>query len=106
MKIHLIAGAALVALAAVTAAAQPPAPPQGGPGGGMMRMPQNRAEVQQLIQDRFNGADANHDGFVSREEMEAGMGAGRGPGGEGSGMRGPNRGDRFDRMDANHDGKL
>jgi hypothetical protein len=92
MKTLLFAGAAVAALASGPAFAQPP---QGGPGGGM-RMPQNRAEVQQMIQQRFSEADANHDGFVTREEM------GAGPGGSGAGRGG----NRFDRIDANHDGKL
>jgi hypothetical protein len=101
MKILLFAGAAMAALAAAPTVAQPPQGAPGAPGGGM-RMPQSRAEVQQMIQERFADADANHDGFVSRDEMS---GAQRAP--AGNGRPGAGRGgDRFDRMDADHDGKL
>ena len=89
MKFFLFAGAAF-AMLAMPASAQPP---QGGPGG--MRMPQNRAEIQQMIQDRFAAADADRDGFVSPAELG---GPGAGQGGRG--------GNRFARIDANKDGKL
>ena len=89
MKFFLFAGAAF-AMLAMPAYAQPP---QGGPGG--MRMPQNRAEIQQMIQDRFAAADADRDGFVSPAELG---GPGAGQGGRG--------GNRFARIDANKDGKL
>jgi len=110
MKIRLIAGAAFAVLAATPVLAQPPAGGAGAPAvpggpGGMMRGPQTRAEVQQMVQDRFARADANHDGFVTREELDAAMAAeGRGAGGRGPGRGG--RGNMFDRADANHDGKL
>jgi hypothetical protein len=88
MKIFLFAGAAFATLSGAPAFAQPPEGAPRSPGGPGMRMPQNRAEVQQMIQERFGASDANGDG---------GQG---GPGGRGGG------GNRFDRLDANRDGKL
>jgi len=41
--------------------------------------------------ERFNEADADHDGFISREEADKGM---------------PRLAPHFDEIDANHDGKL
>ena len=90
MKFFLFAGAAFAAFA-MPASAQPP---QGGPGG--MRMPQNRAEMQRMIQEHFAAADANRDGFVSPAEL----------GGPGAGQGGGRGGNRFARIDANKDGKL
>ena len=93
MKFFLFAGAAFAAFA-MPASAQPP---QGGPGGpGGMRMPQNRAEMQRMIQEHFAAADANRDGFVSPAEL----------GGPGAGQGGGRGGNRFARIDANKDGKL
>jgi hypothetical protein len=103
MKTIFLAGAALVAAAVSPAFAQPPQDgPAGASGRGGMRLPESRAEVQQMIQERFATADADHDGFVTREEMEGGGN----PGGGQSGAAGGRRGNRFDRADANHDGKL
>jgi len=101
MKTIFLAGAALAAAAATPAFAQPPQDgPAGAPGRGGMRMPESRAEVQQMVQERFAAADANHDGFVTEAEMQ-------GPdGGGGQGGRGGRRGRMFERADANHDGKL
>jgi hypothetical protein len=91
MKIFLYAAPAIALLSASPVLAQPPGGGPGGPRPGM-GMPEHRTEVQQLVQDRFGAADANHDGFVSRDEMG------------GPGMRGGDN--RFDRLDADKDGKL
>jgi Ca2+-binding EF-hand superfamily protein len=80
--------------------------------------PVTRAEVQVQVQANFARLDANHDGFVTREEAEAGRaareagapaaGARRGgfrSGGAGT-MFARFGGRGFDEMDANHDGKV
>ena len=102
MKILLCAGVALAAMTAAPAFAQPPQGGPGGPGGGM-RMPQTRAEVQQMIQERFAAADANHDGVVTEQELQGTMS----PSATGQGgARGRRGGNMFERADSNHDGKL
>jgi len=115
--------AALVAAAAVPAFAQPPAPvappapaatPPAAAEAPRFLRPVTRAEVQAQVQAAFARLDANHDGFVTREEAQAGRpprpeGA---PAGAGGGFRGGGTmfarfgGRGFDEMDANHDGKV
>jgi Ca2+-binding EF-hand superfamily protein len=73
--------------------------------------------VQAQVQASFARLDANHDGFVTREEAEAGRpprpeGAGAGAGAGRGGFRGGGNmfarfgGRGFDEMDTNHDGKV
>jgi hypothetical protein len=118
---HKIVLAALAAAAAFPAMAQPTKPvlppvPNAAPApaGPMMRAV-TRAEVQTQVQANFARLDANHDGFVTREEAEAGRpprpegaGAGAGRGGyRGGGNMFARFGGRgFDEMDTNHDGKV
>jgi hypothetical protein len=117
--------AALAAAAAVPALAQPPAPaappapatpPAAGEAPRFMR-PVARAEVQTQVQAAFARLDANHDGFVSRAEAEAGRpprpegapAAGEGRGGfrgGGGNMFARFGGRGFAEMDANNDGKV
>jgi hypothetical protein len=102
MKTIFLAGAMLAAAAASPVFAQPPQDGQAGATGrGGMRLPQSRAEVQQMIEQRFADADANHDGFVTQEEMQGAGGPAGGQGGQGG-----RRAGMFERADANHDGKL
>ncbi len=120
MKKILFAGAALAALIAIPASAQI----GGGQPRGPMAGPLTRASVQANVQARFAMVDANHDGFVTREEADArtefrrermrermqarrGRMEARGERGEGRGqdMR-ARMSDRFDRLDANHDGSI
>jgi Ca2+-binding EF-hand superfamily protein len=92
------AGAALAALAAAPAPAQPD-----GEGPGRFAQPQTRAAVQARVQARFERADSDRDGFVTRDEVEARAEARRGQMQE---RRGERREQRFDRLDSNHDGAL
>ena len=77
MKFHLLTGLAVAALAAPLAAQLPPGPP-----------PQTRAEIAQLMAERFAFSDADHDGFLTADEL---------------GERGPAM---IARMDADQDGKV
>lgn len=108
----------IVALAATAAAlpalAQPPVPPAPGPGlqRGRLAGPMTRADVQARVQRMFARLDANRDGYVTRDEIEAARtlrGGRHGPRGMGAerGVRADpaRRGERlFARLDANRDG--
>jgi Ca2+-binding EF-hand superfamily protein len=96
MKKLLFAGAGLLALAAVPALGQPG-------GEGRFAQPLTRAAVQAQVQARFARADANRDGFVTRDEVRARAEAGRA---ERQAGRGERRARMFDRLDANHDGSI
>ena len=79
MKIPCLAAAAFAALAAAPLFAQPaqaPAPPS------------TRAEMEQSVQQRFAMRDANHDGFLTADEL---------------GDRAPMM---MAQLDADHDGKI
>jgi Ca2+-binding EF-hand superfamily protein len=125
MKKLALIGVAAAALLSIPASAQVE-----GPRAGRMAGPMTRAAVQQMVEARFARADADHDGFVTREEVGARMAAGRderqdrrgdrqargndtqGPRGDMRGDRGPraDRGERraglFDRLDADHNGSI
>jgi hypothetical protein len=69
-----------------------------------------RAEVSDHIRRMFARLDTNHDGFVTREELDAmhqrmGMRADMGQR-FGDRMEKPDRAAMFDRLDANHDGTI
>jgi Ca2+-binding EF-hand superfamily protein len=120
------AAAALVfAVGAATAQPAPPPPPGVASGTAPMAMPRaapharmmvmsnrdmTRDEVARHVGEMFAHLDANHDGFITRDEMAAvhqRMTAMRGerakrPGGHAM----PNRAAMFDRLDTNHDGSL
>jgi hypothetical protein len=112
--------AALAAAAAAPVAPPAPVAPTPAPSGveapRIMR-PVTRVEVQAQVQAAFARLDANHDGFVTREEAEAGRpprpegaaGAGAGRGGfrgGGGNMFARFGGRGFAEMDANTDGKV
>jgi Ca2+-binding EF-hand superfamily protein len=101
MKKVTLGGLALAALAAVPALAQSPAD---APGRHRTARPITRAVFLKHVEDRFARLDANHDGFIDRNEAGAPTeAAGRGP----RGPRGrPDPQASFDRMDANHDGSI
>jgi Ca2+-binding EF-hand superfamily protein len=80
-------GAAIAALAAMPALAQ-----QGG--GGPNAGPITRAQMQQMTQQRFAQMDANHDGFVTPDEMTA------------AGGDAQRAAAMLQRLDTNHDGKI
>jgi hypothetical protein len=103
MKTFILAGAALAALAAIPASAQP---------GGQMRgqAELTRAEMQQRVQARFARADANRDGFLTRDEAPARPQGVRGERREDRAERRAERGGRrallFARLDSNRDGMI
>jgi hypothetical protein len=80
MKTKFLAAAAFAGLAAAPLLAQPAGTP--------MQPPSTHAEMVQRTQERFAAADANHDGFLTADEL---------------GERGPMM---VQRADADHDGKI
>jgi hypothetical protein len=104
MKLLILAGAGLAALAALPAAAQPvPGPDAGFRGRGEAARPLTRAAVEARVEARFARADANRDGFITREEAQAARPGARGDRGE----RPTGRRDAlFARLDTNRDGQL
>jgi hypothetical protein len=86
-------GAAIAALAAAGVSAQP-APPTPAAPAAPVQGPITRAQMEAGVQQRFAQMDANHDGFVTADEM---VGAG------GDTQRATTM---MQRTDANHDGKL
>lgn len=97
MSKFLFAGAAFAALAAVSAAAQP-GEDRPRPGG-----PLTRADVEARVEARFARADANHDGFVTEEEVRLGAEQRRA---NRQHRRGERRAQLFERLDADHDGSI
>jgi Ca2+-binding EF-hand superfamily protein len=140
MKAYLLGGAiAALGLAAAVSAAQPAPPPgvaQGTapaplappPPAGRTQMRvmiggdhvMTRQEVAEHVGKLFVKLDTNHDGFITKEEMEAfhqkfaGMAdmgrevgeRARGMAEMGHEMAMPDRGAMFDRLDTNHDGSI
>jgi len=124
----LIGGAAaalVIAVGAATAQPAPPPPPGVASGTAPMVMPRaaphtqmmimsnrdmTRDEVARHVSEMFAHLDANHDGFITKDEMAAihqRMVAMRGERGKRAGERAmPNRAAMFDRLDTNHDGSL
>jgi len=80
MKTRFLAAAAFAGLAFTPLLAQPAGAPASPPS--------TRAEMQQSIQARFAARDANHDGFLTPDEL-----------GENGAMM-------IERLDADHDGKI
>ena len=79
MKIHVLAVTAFAGLVAAPLFAQPAQAPT---------PPSTRAEMEQSIQQRFAMRDANHDGFLTADEL---------------GANGPMA---IAQLDADHDGKI
>ena len=71
-----------------------------------------RDEVAAHVRRMFEHLDANHDGFVTREEVDSlhqrvmSMHDGMAKGMADRGMKGPDRAAAFDRLDTNHDGTI
>jgi hypothetical protein len=103
MKTFAFAGAALVALTATAASAHPAER-------GRFAQPLTRAAVEARVDAGFARADANRDGFVTRDEVRATRGERRGPRGEARTerreQRGERRAERFARLDSNRDGVI
>jgi Ca2+-binding EF-hand superfamily protein len=129
MKTLVLAGAAAVATIAASAAyAQVPPPPgvaQGtapiaapagrGPQMRVMTMSEKamtRDEVVKHVREFFGRLDANHDGFITRDELGSmrermmGMHAEMDKHLGEPGMMRPDRGAMFDKLDTNHDGSI
>lgn len=103
----LLGGAAALAIAIGSAAfAQPTTPVQPAPhlGRGHMMKTETRADAAAKVQQHFAKLDANHDGFITKDEVEARQAKRE--------QRAENRAQHFDpakmfdRLDANHDGKV
>ena len=106
MNKYLIGGAIAALIAGGAAFAQgQPAPQPGHPGGrAFMTQTENRADVAAHVQKMFARLDTNHDGFITKAEVDA-LEAQHADKLE-------KRAERFDpakifdRLDANHDGKV
>jgi Ca2+-binding EF-hand superfamily protein len=104
MKMLILAGAGLAALAALPAAAQPvPGPDSGFRGRGEAARPLTRAAVEARVEARFARLDVNRDGFITREEAQAARQAVRGDRADRPAGR---RDALFARLDTNRDGQL
>jgi Ca2+-binding EF-hand superfamily protein len=103
MKTFLLAAAALLTLATFApAAAQTPAPATDASAHHMhMMQPVTRAAFLQRVQKHFARVDANHDGFVTQDELEASAQAMRARMSQGMAQHAAKM---FDRLDTNHDG--
>jgi EF-hand domain pair/EF hand len=107
MKTLFLAGVALAAAAAQPAFAQSgaaqPTPARPTPARPGVDRVLTRADVQSRVQTRFARADADKDGFVTREEAQARRAEGRERLQAGRGER---RAALFARLDSNRDGAL
>jgi hypothetical protein len=97
MKTFALAGIAAAAFIAIPALAWQQGPAR------TPAHPMTRAAVQAMVQARFAEADADRDGYVTRAEAEARMGAGRE---QRQARRGERRGELFARLDADGDGSI
>lgn len=104
MKKLLLGGAAAAAMFAGAALAQTaPSPPPSGP---MMRMHDKtitRDEVTQHVREMFARLDTNHDGYLTRDEVQADHEKMMG---EMHARMEQRRAASFDQLDTNHDGSL
>src|SRR5260221_10470566 len=106
MNKFLMGGAAAAALIVGSVAFAQPAPQPGQPGArqGKMMKTEARADVQAHVQRMFARLDANHDGFITKDEVDAAQSQ--------FAAKEQKRADNFDgakifgRLDANHDGKI
>lgn len=111
MKEFVMGAAALIAAGAGAAWAQAPAAPpapQIAPMPPMADRVTTRAEVVTKIRDHFAQLDGNRDGFLTKEEAQAGRKIIRKQLGEQAGNRLQRRDPKvaFDRLDANKDGAI
>ena len=114
MKLFLIGTAAVIAVAGAAIAQTAPVPPTPPTPPHAMQMrfakPETRAEMQAHVAKMFARLDANHDGFVTREEAQAMHAQMAAKMQQRMAQRAQNGGaDRskaFDRIDANHDGMI
>jgi Ca2+-binding EF-hand superfamily protein len=123
-KLLIGAATAALAMAIAPAVAQPAPPPPGvaqGTAPGQPAPPvrmhmkmmsdrvMTREEVVQHVRKLFAHLDANKDGFITKQEMDAVHQKMIAMHGNGEARLGPMVGDRgamFDRLDANHDGSI
>jgi len=130
IKVLLGGAAAATVLAFVPAMAQPAPPPPPGVAQGttpapmmaprihtqvmhMPMMPETREGIVAHVREMFGKLDANKDGFVTRDEANAGHQAMAGKMHAdfrkkfaGTDFPRPDRGAMFDKLDANHDGAI
>jgi len=107
MTKFLLGGAAALALVAGSAAFAQPAPPvQPAPGGrhGHMMRTETRADIPTHVAKMFARLDTNHDGFITKTEVDAMQAQ--------HSAKAEQRAERFDpakmfdRLDLNHDGQV
>ena len=105
MKMFLLSATAGIAAAAFAPAiAQTAAPaPEASINHMPMMQPITRAAFLQKVQKHFAHLDANHDGFVTQDELEASAQAMRARMSQGIAQHSAKI---FDRLDANHDGVI
>ncbi len=99
MRKHLILTAAAISGIALPALVFAAGGPSGQPGMDMGMMddkPVTRASVEAKIKDHFAQVDANHDGFITQDEMKAMH----------ERQRTEMRGKHFETMDGNKDGSI
>jgi Ca2+-binding EF-hand superfamily protein len=117
--IQLLAGAGFAALIACTPAlaqdGPPPPPPppgadgpqMGGPGMHAPRAPLTRTEVEKMVAEHFAALDANHDGVITRAEIDGAREARHAKmEAEREAAIKAHLTKRFDRLDTNHDGTI
>lgn len=109
MKKGLILAAVMAGTAGAALAQTPGVAPMAPHGPGHMAATQTRDAVVARVRDHFARADANRDGFVAADEMQAMHGQRKA---KRMAMRGANAGQRanpgamFDRLDANRDNMI
>ena len=102
-RILFAAGGALALMATHSAAIAKTAAPAAAPAAQHATPPLTRADVVAKLRAEFNGLDTNHDGYVSAQELAAGIAAQRAKLIAEIRQR---RSAAFDAMDTNHDGQL
>jgi Ca2+-binding EF-hand superfamily protein len=113
--IQLLAGAGFAALIACTPALAQDGPPppgadgprMGGPGMPPRRAALTRADVEKTVAEHFAALDANHDGTISRAELDGARKARHAKmEAEREAAIKAHLTKRFDRLDTNHDGTI
>jgi Ca2+-binding EF-hand superfamily protein len=94
MKTLLLSAVALATVSGLAPAAAQAAPESGHHA--MAMKPMTRAELTQKVQAHFARVDTNHDGFVTKAEMDAAV----------QSMHSRMEQRRFDHLDANDDGSV
>jgi Ca2+-binding EF-hand superfamily protein len=105
MSKFLIGGAASAILLGGMAVAQTAQPgPAPRPASHARHAPPTRAEVQARVAAEFAKLDANHDGFITKDELDAAAAARHQKAEARAARFDPSK--MFDRLDTNHDGQI